>query len=352
MHCPIRRPIRGRTVSAALLATTLLAIPAASSLQAQYEWTSGRPDGHAPLGVMGDHVHETGEFMLSYRFMHMTMDGNRTGTEAVTPATVLQDFMVTPISMPMVMHMVGGMYAPSDRVTLMAMVPYVNIEMDHQTRPGGTFTTEGSGLGDVGLSALIGLQNEGAFRAHLHAGFSVPTGSIEIMDATPMSSGNDVQLPYPMQLGSGTFDLKPGITALWMNPDWSGGAQGMATLRMGENDHEYTLGNRFEAGAWVARKLTDWASLSVRGLLTTWGDIEGQEPAPSVNPMVVPTARTDLRGGTRLDIPFGLNLYAPSGALAGHRIAVEFNLPVYQDLNGPQLETDGILMIGWQKSFN
>jgi hypothetical protein len=26
-----------------------------------------RPDSHAPIGVMGDHAHKTGEVMLSYR---------------------------------------------------------------------------------------------------------------------------------------------------------------------------------------------------------------------------------------------------------------------------------------------
>jgi hypothetical protein len=31
----------------------------------------GRPDGHAPLGVMGDHRHASGEWMLSYRFARM-----------------------------------------------------------------------------------------------------------------------------------------------------------------------------------------------------------------------------------------------------------------------------------------
>ena len=37
--------------------------------------------------------------MLSYRFMRMTMDGNRVGTDNVTPADVLQTYMVTPLRM-------------------------------------------------------------------------------------------------------------------------------------------------------------------------------------------------------------------------------------------------------------
>ena len=30
-------------------------------------WSADRADGHAPLGVMGDHVHEAGEWMVSVR---------------------------------------------------------------------------------------------------------------------------------------------------------------------------------------------------------------------------------------------------------------------------------------------
>ena len=40
------------------------------------QWTSARPDGHAPISVMGDHYHKKGEFMFSYRFMPMWMEDN------------------------------------------------------------------------------------------------------------------------------------------------------------------------------------------------------------------------------------------------------------------------------------
>ncbi len=69
------------------------------------------------------------------------------------------------------------------------------------------------------------------------------------------------------------------------------------------------------------------------------------------NPMMVPTVREELRGGRRIDVPLGLNFYFPDGPLKGHRIAAEWNVPLYQNLNGPQLETDWVLTIGWQKSF-
>jgi hypothetical protein len=70
----------------------------------------GRPDGQAPIGVMGDHVHKKGRIMLSYRYMRMEMDGNRSGSDDISTADVLNRFMVAPTNMTMEMHMFGIMY--------------------------------------------------------------------------------------------------------------------------------------------------------------------------------------------------------------------------------------------------
>jgi hypothetical protein len=61
-----------------------------------------------------------------------------------------------------------------------------------------------------------------------------------------------------MQLGSGTWDLLPGLTYAGFARDWSWGAQTLATLRLGENRHDYKLGNRLMLTGWVARRWTDW----------------------------------------------------------------------------------------------
>ena len=115
------------------------------------------PSDHAPIGVMGDHTHGIGETMLSYRHMRMGMNGLRDGKSRASRGQVLQDFMVTPLRMDMEMHMFGVMHAPIEGLTLMLMVPYARLEMEHQTRPGGRFTTRADGLGDISETALIDL---------------------------------------------------------------------------------------------------------------------------------------------------------------------------------------------------
>ncbi|WP_126452665.1 transporter [Sulfuriflexus mobilis] len=327
--------------------TLFLAGLASLSLAHAHEWKGARPDGHAPIGVMGDHTHKTGEVMFSYRYMQMTMDGNRDGSNRLSTAEVLADYMVAPLEMDMDMHMFGAMYAPNDNLTLMAMLPYVKNSMKHITRMGREFTTKAEGIGDIKLSGLYQVHNHGGNKVHLNLGLSVPTGSIDERDDTPAAA--NAKLPYPMQLGSGTYDLMPGITYLGQNAELSWGAQALATIRLGENDNDYTLGDKLEVSGWLQRKWSDSFSTSVRLDAQRWGDIDGADP--DLNPMMVATADPDLRAGSRVDVLLGVNYYVRSGGLKGHRIALEVGKPVYQKLDGPQLETDLTLMAGWQYAF-
>ena len=333
---------------AALGAMLLFTLP----LSAQ-PWTSQRPDGHAPIGVMGDHTHGAGEVMVSYRYMYMPMEGSLVGTESVEDGAIVAPdgfgFLVTPIEMPMQMQMLGAMLAPSDALTLMLMVPYVTAEMDHLVRNGNTFTTASGGLGDVKLSALYTFARPERLRFHANLGVSFPTGSIDERDVTPASMGAEVRLPYPMQIGSGTFDVLPGVTYLGQSTAWSWGAQVTGTVRLGENDNGYRLGNVGGGTVWGAYKLTEMLSASVRVEGKTWGDVDGADAA--LNPMMVPTADPDLRGGSRLSVGPGLNFFVPSGALHNLRLGVEALFPVVQDLDGPQLEVDALVQVGVQYSF-
>ena len=335
----------------ALAATVLAALHGtAQPAAAHYEWTSSRPDGHAPIGVMAEHMHSKGEFMVSHRFMRMAMAGNRDGTDQLSAQDVLRSFMVSPTEMTMDMHMAGLMYAPSDAVTLMAMLNWTSQSMDHLTRMGGAFQASSSGVGDASVTAMVRLKGQGSVRAHLNLGVGVPVGSIEQTGPNPMSMGRAVQMPYTMQLGSGTWDAKPGITVLGMSERTSWGLQGSGVFRLGENSRGYRKGHAGEAMGWFAVKATDWISLSVRAMAKRSGNYSGADAAYG-NPMMAPTVRSELRGGTRVDLPLGANVYFPDGPLKGHRIAAEWTLPLYQDLNGPQLQTDWTLMVGWQKSF-
>ena len=322
-------------------------------------WTSGRPDGHAPIGVMGDHTHGKGEFMISYRWMRMNMEGMRNEDNALTSDQVLQDFnfTVTPVSMPMDMHMLGAMYAVSDQLTLMAMVNIVSISMDHTSRPGVNFTTATSGLGDIRLAGLYKVYDQNHQRLHLNFGINLPTGSIDERDVTPLPMEAERQLPYPMQLGSGTVDILPGITYMNEVGNYSMGAQLSGNIRLTENSRDYRLGHQFEATYWSAYKLTDFLSVSGRLRYNVQGEINGLDTElGQINPMnnalsTVPTVFPENFGGSQLFFGGGLNIYIPDGPLKNIRIAGEAQWPILRNLNGPQMETDDILTLGIQYSF-
>lgn len=299
---------------------------------------------YSPVSVMGSHTHSRGSIMFSYRFMQMQMDGMREGTDDLTDADVLQDFMVTPTRMSMQMHMFGVMYAPADNLTLMAMLPLVKKNMDHVTRMGVRFTTGSEGLGDIKISGLYVLRGGGHHQIHLNAGVSLPAGDINEKDDTPAMA--NAVLPYPMQLGSGSWDLLPGITYTGHDEAFSWGAQAMATVRLHDNDNDYRLGNRLDLTAWGSRKITRdiSGSLRLKGML--WGDIEGEDAR--LNPRMVPTADTGLQGGKRIDLLAGVNLSSSHGFSRGHRLAIEVGVPLYEDLDGPQMSTQWLLSAGWQ----
>jgi hypothetical protein len=306
--------------------------------------------GNEPIGVMGAHAHEQGDWMISYRFMRMDMDGNRDGTDRLSSSEVLADYMIAPTSMTMDMHMFGAMYGVNDNITVMAMVPYVRNEMDHVTRMGGEFTTKTSGLGDIKLSGLFNISRWGMHELDFNLGLSMPTGSIDEKDDTP--AGDNQHLPYPMQLGSGTWDLIPGLTYLGHNDKLDWGAQAIYVWRLGENDNDYTLGDRFHLTGWLAKDWTPQWSTSLRADAQWWDNIDGSDKKlPPMAPMVVPTADPELRGGRRLDLLLGVSFAPASGWFEGQRFAAEIGAPVYQNLDGPQLETDWIATLGWQIFF-
>lgn len=294
------------------------------------------------------HTHPRGQWMLGYSNMHMEMDGNRDGTSNQSEADIFNaGFMIAPTEMSMHMHMFEAMYGVTDNLTVMVMLPYKEITMDHINAAGATFTTESSGVGDLSITGLYTLFQRADHRFHLTAGLHVPTGSVDEKDVTPL--GPNQKLPYPMQLGSGTYDLELGATYLRTQERWSWGGHVSHILRLGENSEDYSLGGQTMLDAWAARHWKEWITGSVRLHGEVWGDIDGADP--ELNPAMVPTADPDRRSGERLDFGLGISLNMPEGKARGGRLLFDVAYPIYQSLDGPQLQTDYRWNFGLQWAF-
>jgi len=283
--------------------------------------------------------------MLSYRFMQMEMKGNLSSSESISSSDICQKYMVAPQVMYMKMHMLGFMFAPSNKLTLMLMVNLLNNDMDLKTKAGSVFTTKYSDLSDLKLSGLLKLWNKNKQTLHANFGLSLPTGNIDQHDDTPMMVNSP--LAYSMQLGSGTFDPFLGGTYSGEGNKSSWGIQSVFDFKLGENAEGYTRGNQFNFISWYSLKLTQNISVSSSLSYSNITKINGKDP--DLNPMMMPLFNTLNSGGTQFDLGLGANLYFPK--LKGIRFSDEVKKPLSQSVRGVQMKNKLCAVLGVQYAF-
>ncbi|MFT6106150.1 MAG: hypothetical protein ACJA0S_000624 [Rickettsiales bacterium] len=306
------------------------------------DYDNSRPDDHAPIGVMRDHIHKKNEYMFSYRSAFMRMKGARSGSDDISTNEILKKYMMAPQEMNMKMHMVGAMYGLVDNFTIAVASSFVEKDMEMLNRMDKTINREVSGFGDTKIQSMYQFFKNDNHKAQFNLGLSIPTGSIK-----QEVGGN--RLVYPMQLGSGSYEALPGISYGGHQNSYSYGAQVNGVFRVNNNNNGYKLGDSYNLTAWSAKKLNNAFSVSSRFNYTISEKIEGFDQA--LNSMMMPANDTFSSGGRRLDFLIGANFIAPNGFLRGNRLAIEGGIPIYQKVNGIQLENDYKITLGWQKSF-
>ena len=319
----------------------------------------GLADKHAPAGLMGDHIHKPGEWMVEYRYMNMYMEENRIGSTTIPDARDTRPITVdgiftnggaTPTAMTMEMHMVHIMRGMTEDITLYTMLMFPSLTMDHirgPANPAGIdtpFTTHNSGFGDMTFGALFRLYTDDDDDLILNLGGSVPTGDIFRTTRVPTGGLVEQPLPFPMRLGSGTFNARPGLTWKRYGETTSTGIQLQTDLPIGQNYRSYSVGDTFQLNAWKSILLTDSVAMSLR-LENLWRtNYDGEDP--QTPDMVISTNVEEFRGGYWLNLGIGAMVLVD-----GHLFNVEAVPNLYQDLNGIQLETDWSFVASWSKGF-
>ena len=110
--------------------------------------------GLIPPGIM---IGEAKKWMISYQVMFDNMKGNLVKTNSVSNSSILQYYMAAPTDMKMQMHMAMAMYAPSDKLTMMVMIPFIHKSMNHVMENGTKFNELTKGIGDVELRGIYNL---------------------------------------------------------------------------------------------------------------------------------------------------------------------------------------------------
>lgn len=313
---------------------------------------------------MFDHLHEGREVMVGYRFTGARQAGDLLNGTAVTPDHLIlhdacqNDRVVghehcasRPTAMTMRMHMLDLMWAPTNRVTLMAMPQWMSMDMGmapvaddhaaghdhHEAHDHGT-----SGMGDTLIGALVRLTGDAAQGLHAGVMFSAPTGSV-----TRTREG--MLTHYMMQPGSGTWDFVPSLTFTTRLDRWAFGGQAGGVVRMEEtNTSGYRLGHVVRATGWGSLRWNGWLSTSARLQHTVEGEIAGLDhTGEGTSPPDLPSNY----GGRFTDLGIGVNTVVPRGVFAGHRLTVEWITPVRNDVNGFQLRRGRTLLATWSKAF-
>jgi hypothetical protein len=319
-----------------------------------------RPDVHGPAGVMGDHVHNSGEVMIGLEWMHMRHSGaNQRGTDTVSDADIVAaGFSARASGMTMDMAMLHIMYAPNDLLTFSLMPSWSRMEMTmlgidpagggghgghgggHGPAFGETMTHAVSGIGDTRLGVMAVLSRNSAFAAHAGLTLSLPTGSAGMKD----EGGTFVH--YGMQPGSGTWDLEPSLTLRGIGENLSWGVQVKHLIRLEDaNESGFAFGDRSTANGWLATPLGRSVSLSARLGFTSEGPVEGHYNGPHNHS--APPDRQPNYGGEIVDAGLGANVVIGGGL----RLGAEVNVPLYQNLNGYQLPRDWGLNISLSMMF-
>jgi hypothetical protein len=301
---------------------------------------------YAPVGVMISHIHQKGQWMLSYRYTMTQMEGNQSGTRAIQNELVFNDYLLAPSSMRMHMHMLMGMYGISSRITLMTMFSYMQQSMRMEMFPtgsshqhgvdihGGQHSQVSSGLGDTRLYVLWGLPKYRNHQFMLSLGFNLPTGSITQKGDMDDLIYADRHLPYSMQLGSGSVDFLPGLTYLYQLGKWSSSLQLSSTLRYFTNKLGYHRGHEGCFNSWLSYRWLPSFSSSLRIETTASSAIVAQDR--SLYTQLEPAANPHNYGGYVASL-YGGTLFHPSlSCLKQHRVGIEFGLPIYQYLKGIQ----------------
>lgn len=314
---------------------------------------SGRPDTHAPGHLMGDHSHAQGSRMVEYKYMNMYMGGNRAGhTPLTTGQARMFDgnmFMVVPTSMTMEMHMLHYMWAPNDRLTMYLMPMWSVNTMDH-TRfdmSGGTstFRKTNAGFSDLPFGALWQWKEDEDSELIVNFGFAAPTGDIDNTTSNPM--GMQAEFPYPMRLGRGSWAARPGLTYKAYSERGVRGLQFQSDIMLGANREGYSASDEYRLNGWITRLAGEEkrTAFSLRAEVVWRSNFRGVDS--DLNPAMVHTARPDYRGGEWVNLGYGVIHTLKDGS----RLNFEIAHPLYQHLDGVQLETNWSLAASWSRAF-
>ncbi|NOZ09756.1 MAG: transporter [Gammaproteobacteria bacterium] len=348
-----------------------------TSAQAYVGLCCGKCGGNMPMNIPGGGIPETHEFRIKISPMFMRMDGLRDGTNRVAVGSLLGmpvmmgqptgKFMAVPTDMDMNMfHLTGG-YSFTDDFFAGVMFMWKQNSMGmkfNKAMQGVTgqegFAMKSDGIGDTMLMGKYRLFTDDPLiptrQASLLFGLNLPTGSINARNTNhPLVMRQQELLPYSMQLGSGTFDPTLGALYQASRSPWWWGVNAVYTARLYDNERNYRLGNEFRLdlyGMYQFRyNLVGQIQLNTQYQGKIRGEADESRTGASgrvtrgdpLSPFATPLWDGHHYGGTQTFVTVGFQ-WQPAPL---HIVDFNLGIPLYRNLNGPQLEQDYRVMLTW-----
>jgi hypothetical protein len=185
-------------------------------------------------------------------------------------------------------------------------------------------------------AAVLRIYRDDVHRLLISLGLTFPTGSNESLFRLLLSDGSygTVRAFYSMQPGAGTYDFLPGFTYGGAIGPYSWGIAYRGRWPLAPNPEGYRYGDLHDFHGWIGYSWIPELTTTLRVTGTTRGPIRGFDPkidgkSQSANPYFYGGQRVELYGGATI-----------AGSLFGLEratFAIEAGVPIYQNLNGPQL---------------
>ena len=228
-----------------------------------------------------------------------------------------------------------GQYQIMPDATIAVAIPYV--EKRQKVASGGTTSVRStSGLGDVRLTGKYRFYHKdvpfGVTQAALFGGLEVPTGSDSERDNV------GALLPISLQLGSGSVDPFVGAAV---------GKTGRThSLEGGAQYQINTKGEEFELGDEVRYDLTYQYQIFPPQIENSQLNLTVELNGKHVEKHRLGGKKVENSGGDILFIAPGLQMLINTVVVEG-----SIQLPIFQDLNGTQPETDYSVLFGLRYLF-
>ncbi len=327
--------------------------------------------GNMPLNIPGGGIPETHEFRFKVSQSYMEMGSMRDTTDDISTSSLLGNpatgkFAAVPDEMRMYMTMFGAAYSFTDDFALMIMGNYVRNEMDMKfntllTNNSGRdgFTMFSDGFGDTKLLGKLRMYKDDNLAPKMQFsaifGMSLPTGETDKeFTENPVAGQNGTILPFRMQTSSGTVDPIMGFTFQMIRDPWWMGANIMYEGHWYDNARGYHQGQELWIDGYIMRQVHQRLVLQAQLNYKHEGRYSDEPYEGRVkghghtmfnpnNPFTSPLFDPENYGGEKLSLSFGFQVQP----FNMHVIEVLATLPIYQNLNGPQLRDSFRIMASY-----